>query len=158
MRKLSLAVFISLSLGLFVGWKLTSNYFEKEMNIMILEIKEQNEKNHNKSIEKQIKDTEQLVVTLGELNNETQQINNQFYSLSQLNIERLQSDNSSGNKLLPADTTTTERTTAKKKCQCVENNKRKLRELYEQQLTIARDCDITASYYNKLLELYNNVR
>lgn len=158
MRKLSLVVFISLSLGLFVGWKLTSNYFEKEINVMILEIKEQNEKNHNKSIEKQVKDTEQLVVTLGELNNETQQINNQFYSLSQLNIERLQSDNSSGNKLLPADTTTTERTTAKKKSQCVENNKRKLRELYEQQLTIARDCDITATYYNKLLELYNNVR
>lgn len=158
MRKLSLAVFISLSLGLFVGWKLTSNYFEKEINIMILKIKEQNEKNHNKSIEKQVKDTEQLVLTLGELNNETQQINNQFYNLSQLNIERLQSDNPSGNKLLPANTTTTERTTAKKKCQCVENNKRKFRELYEQQLTIARDCDITSSYYNKLLELYNNVR
>lgn len=158
MRKLSLAIFISLSLGLFVGWKLTSNYFEKEMNIMILEIKEQNEKNHNKSIEKQVKDTEQLVVTLGELNNETQQINNQFYSLSQLNIERLQSDNSSGNKLLPADTTTTERTTAKKKCQCNGTYKTKLQRLYEQQLTIARDCDITATYYNKLLELYNNVR
>lgn len=158
MKNLSLAVFISLLLGLFVGWKLTSNYFEKEMNIMILEIKEQNEKNHNKSIEKQVKDTEQLVVTLGELNNETQQINNQFYNLSQLNIERLQSDNPSGNKLLSTQTSTTERTTAEKKCQCVENNKRKLRELYEQQLTIARDCDITATYYNKLLELYNNVR
>lgn len=158
MRELSLAVFISLLLGLFVGWKLTSNYFEKEMNIMILEIKEQNEKNHNKSIEKQVKDTEQLVVTLGELNNETQQINNQFYNFSQLNIERLQSDNSSGNKLLSTKTSTTERTTAEKKCQCNGTYKTKLQRLYEQQLTIARDCDITATYYNKLLELYNNVR
>lgn len=158
MKNLSLAVFISLLLGLFVGWKLTSNYFEKEMNIMILEIKEQNEKNHNKSIEKQVKDTEQLVVTLGELNNETQQINNQFYNLSQLNIERLQSDNPSGDKLLSAETSTTERTTAEKKCQCNGAYKTKLQRLYEQQLTIARDCDITATYYNKLLELYNNVR
>ena len=158
MKNLSLAVFISLSLGLFVGWKLTSNYFEKEMNIMILEIKEQNEKNHNKSIEKQVKDTEQLVVTLGELNNETQQINNQFYNLSQLNIERLQSDNPSGDKLLSTETSTTERTTAEKKCQCNGAYKTKLQRLYEQQLTIARDCDITATYYNKLLELYNNVR
>lgn len=158
MKNLSLAVFISLLLGLFVGWKLTSNYFEKEMNIMILEIKEQNEKNHNKSIEKQVKDTEQLVVTLGELNNETQQINNQFYNLSQLNIERLQSDNPSGNKLLSTKTSTTERTTAEKKCQCNGAYKTKLQRLYEQQLTIARDCDITATYYNKLLELYNNVR
>lgn len=158
MKNLSLAVFISLLLGLFVGWKLTSNYFEKEMNIMILEIKEQNEKNHNKSIEKQVKDTEQLVVTLGELNNETQQINNQFYNLSQLNIERLQSDNPSGDKLLSTETSTTERTTAEKKCQCNGAYKTKLQRLYEQQLTIARDCDITATYYNKLLELYNNVR
>lgn len=158
MKNLSLVVFISLLLGLFVGWKLTSNYFEKEMNIMILEIKEQNEKNHNKSIEKQVKDTEQLVVTLGELNNETQQINNQFYNLSQLNIERLQSDNPSGDKLLSTETSTTERTTAEKKCQCNGAYKTKLQRLYEQQLTIARDCDITATYYNKLLELYNNVR
>lgn len=158
MKNLSLAVFISLLLGLFVGWKLTSNYFEKEMNIMILEIKEQNEKNHNKSIEKQVKDTEQLVVTLGELNNETQQINNQFYNFSQLNIERLQSDNPSGNKLLSTKASTTERTTAEKKCQCNGAYKTKLQRLYEQQLTIARDCDITATYYNKLLELYNNVR
>lgn len=158
MKNLSLAVFISLLLGLFVGWKLTSNYFEKEMNIMILEIKEQNEKNHNKSIEKQVKDTEQLVVTLGELNNETQQINNQFYNLSQLNIERLQSDNPSGYKLLSTKTSTTERTTAEKKCQCNGAYKTKLQRLYEQQLTVARDCDITATYYNKLLELYNNVR
>lgn len=158
MKNLSLAVFISLLLGLFVGWKLTSNYFEKEMNIMILEIKEQNEKNHNKSIEKQVKDTEQLVVTLGELNNETQQINNQFYNLSQLNIERLQSDNPSGDKLLSTKASTTERTTAEKKCQCNGAYKTKLQRLYEQQLTIARDCDITATYYNKLLELYNNVR
>lgn len=158
MKNLSLAVFISLLLGLFVGWKLTSNYFEKEMNIMILEIKEQNEKNHNKSIEKQVKDTEQLVVTLGELNNETQQINNQFYNFSQLNIERLQSDNPSGNKLLSTKASTTERTTAEKKCQCNGAYKTKLQRLYDQQLTIARDCDITATYYNKLLELYNNVR
>ncbi len=129
MKNLSLAVFISLLLGLFVGWKLTSNYFEKEMNIMILEIKEQKQKNHNKSIEKQVKDTEQLVVTLGELNNETQQINNQFYNLSQLNIERLQSDNSQWEQTTVNPNLNYRKNYSKKRnVQCVrKQTKRKLR-------------------------------
>jgi len=31
----------------------------------------------------------------------------------------------------------------------------KLQRLYERQLEIARDCDITASYYNRLIQLWN---
>lgn len=34
----------------------------------------------------------------------------------------------------------------------------KLRQLYEEQLTIARDCDITAAHYNELIEFYEKAR
>ena len=34
----------------------------------------------------------------------------------------------------------------------------KLRKLYEEQLSIARDCDITAAHYNELIEFYEKAR
>ena len=38
---------------------------------------------------------------------------------------------------------------------CVKQNREKLQRLYEQQLIIARDCDITAAKYNELIKLFN---
>lgn len=42
--------------------------------------------------------------------------------------------------------------------QCARTNGAKLRKLYEEQLTIARDCDITAAHYNELIEFYEKAR
>lgn len=53
--------------------------------------------------------------------------------------------------------TTAAKTISQSTCKCNGTDKAKLRKLYEQQLTIARDCDITASYYNNLIDLYNKV-
>lgn len=46
---------------------------------------------------------------------------------------------------------------SKTQCKCPGADRAKLQRLYERQLVIARDCDITATYYNKLLELYQTV-
>lgn len=43
-------------------------------------------------------------------------------------------------------------------CKCTCDNGAKLQRLYKQQLTVAKDCDITTSYYNSLLNLYESVR
>lgn len=43
-------------------------------------------------------------------------------------------------------------------CKCTCDNGAKLQKLYKQQLTVAKDCDITTSYYNSLLKLYESVR
>ena len=40
---------------------------------------------------------------------------------------------------------------------CTGENKAEFQGLYEAQLKIAKDCDITASYYNRLLELYHSI-
>lgn len=158
MKRLSIVGISFLLLGLFIGWKVTSTYFEAEMNAMLLQIQEQEQKSHVEALEKTIKNTETLTVKLGELNNETSNINNKFMSLSKFNIEQLCAKDTSGDTALRPDTRTTERTTTKKKDRCVRQDHAKFQRLYEQQLEVARDCDITATYYNKLLELYENVR
>lgn len=58
---------------------------------------------------------------------------------------------------LSADTTTT-KAISQSTCKCNGTDKAKLQRLYEQQLVIARDCDITATYYNNLIDLYNGVK
>ena len=158
MKRLSIVGISFLLLGLFIGWKVTSTYFEAEMNAMLLQIQEQEQKSHVEALEKTIKNTETLTVKLGELNNETSNINNKFMSLSKFNIEQLRTEDTSSDKTLLTDTRTTERTTTEKKDRCVRQDPAKFQRLYEQQLEVARDCDITATYYNKLLELYENVR
>ena len=58
---------------------------------------------------------------------------------------------------LSTDTTTT-KAIPQSTCKCNGTDKAKLQRLYEQQLVIARDCDITATYYNNLIDLYNGVK
>lgn len=48
-------------------------------------------------------------------------------------------------------------TVSKSSCKCPNQNREKLQRLYEQQLIIARDCDITATHYNELIELFNEL-
>ena len=79
-------------------------------------------------------------------------------SLSKFNIEQLRTKDSSSDTTLRPDTRTAERTATEKKNRCVRQDHAKFQRLYEQQLEVARDCDIPATYYNKLLELYENVR
>lgn len=54
--------------------------------------------------------------------------------------------------------TTAAKAISQSTCKCDETDKAKLQRLYEQQLVIARDCDITATYYNNLIDLYNGVK
>ena len=42
-------------------------------------------------------------------------------------------------------------------CRCDGKNAAELRKLYQEQLIIARDCDITASHYNELIRYYESV-
>lgn len=63
---------------------------------------------------------------------------------------------SSGNSGMP-DTTAAAEAVQSCNCVCPRNDKEKLQRLYERQLTVARDCDITASYYNELIKFYGTL-
>lgn len=66
-------------------------------------------------------------------------------------------DTTDSSQSLSTDTTTT-KAISQSTCKCNGADKAKLQRLYEQQLVIARDCDITATYYNNLIDLYNGVK
>lgn len=42
-------------------------------------------------------------------------------------------------------------------CKCHVVNRREFQRLYEKQLIVARDCDITAMHYNELINLWNEM-
>ena len=57
---------------------------------------------------------------------------------------------------LPSDATAS-RTVQKDKCQCSGKDKAKLQRLLNEQLIVAKDCDITTTYYNHLIDWYKSV-
>lgn len=65
-------------------------------------------------------------------------------------------DNASRNSDM-SSTATTAGAVSDCKCRCDGKDQAKLRRLYQEQLIIARDCDITASYYNELIKFYRSV-
>lgn len=73
------------------------------------------------------------------------------------NTDSVHTDTTDSGQGLSTDTTTT-KAISQSTCNCNGADKAKLQRLYEQQLVIARDCDITATYYNNLIDLYNGVK
>lgn len=71
--------------------------------------------------------------------------------------DSVHTDTTDSSQGLSTDTTTT-KAISQSTCKCNGADKAKLQRLYEQQLVIARDCDITATYYNNLIDLYNGVK
>lgn len=55
-----------------------------------------------------------------------------------------------------SDTPAASPAVSEKKCGCCATDRAKFQRLYEQQLEVARDCDINTSYYNRLLEMYQS--
>lgn len=70
--------------------------------------------------------------------------------------DSLSKSSASSNNSVPAASTPSA-TVSKSSCKCPNQNREKLQRLYEQQLIIARDCDITATHYNELIELFNEL-
>lgn len=65
-------------------------------------------------------------------------------------------DNASRNSDM-SSTATTAGAVSDCKCRCDGKDQAKLRRLYQEQLIVARDCDITATHYNALIEFYRSI-
>ena len=65
-------------------------------------------------------------------------------------------DSATNSKQMPTATSTTSRV---QDCRCERTtvDREKLQRLYQRQLIVARDCDITATHYNQLIKLYNSI-
>ena len=65
-------------------------------------------------------------------------------------------DSATDTNQVSATTSTTSRV---QDCRCerITVDREKLQRLYQRQLIVARDCDITATHYNQLIKLYNSI-
>lgn len=76
-------------------------------------------------------------------------------SLFDRNVDSVQynSDSTSRDTNLSDNSDTTERVSSCN-CKCPASDRARLQRLYERQLTLARDCEITANSYNSLIDFY----
>ena len=68
-------------------------------------------------------------------------------------IDSLSKSRASSNNSVPAASSSSS-SFSKSAGKCLEQHRAELQRLYEQQLIIARDCDITAAHYNELIDFF----
>ena len=146
----------------YIGYELTSSYYQIKLVTMEKQYEQiLNEAQKAKTQKEQEFFTEAINVQSSlskDIQNVTSTYNHYFSDFLPSDSGWLQqSDNTSSSKDVSSNSEVTT-SISQSKCQCNATDKAKLRNLYEQQLTIARDCDITATYYNNLIDLYNGVK
>lgn len=144
----------------YIGYSLTSSYYQIKLVTMEKQYEQiLNEAQKAKTQKEQEFFTEAINVQ-SSLSKDIQNVTSTYHYFSDFlpgdSGWLQQSDNTSSSKDVSSNSEVTT-SISQSKCQCNATDKAKLRNLYEQQLTIARDCDITASYYNNLIDLYNKV-
>ena len=97
-----------------------------------------------------------------EANNELQKIQDKYdKALSLLNARKsadsLHVNSGSASETALSSDSKTLNSVSACLCQCSDRDRTKLQRLYQRQLTIARDCDITAAHYNALIKLYESL-
>ena len=145
----------------YIGYELTSSYYQIKLVTMEKQYEQiLNEAQKAKTQKEQEFFTEAINVQSSlskDIQNVTSTYNHYFSDFLPGDSGWLQqSDNTSSSKDVSSNSEVTT-SISQSKCQCNATDKAKLQRLYEQQLTVARDCDITASYYNNLIDLYNKV-
>jgi uncharacterized phage infection (PIP) family protein YhgE len=77
-------------------------------------------------------------------------------ALNDLQLQQLSYDNQDAEPLSESSSSTADNKENRNKgCYA---DRAKLQKLYEEQLTLARDCDITAIHLNQLIDLYNSIQ
>ncbi len=145
----------------YIGYSLTSSYYQ----IKLVTMEKQSEQILNEAQKaKTQKEQEFFTEALNVQSNLSEDIQGIAFTYNHYFSDFLpgnsgwlqQSDNTSSSKDVSPNSSTTS-SISQSKCECDGTDKTKLREFYERQLTIDRDCDITAAHYNALIDLYNKV-
>lgn len=118
------------------------NYINQEMQQQIQAVEDAKAKEHEYR-EKADKTTRQAKEAVDVVNAHYRKLLNDSLSKS----------SASSNNSVPAASSSSS-SVSKSTSKCTEQHRAKLQRLYEQQLVIARDCDITAAHYNELIDFY----
>lgn len=152
---------ISVLGGAYISYSLTSSYYQ----LKIAEYEKKQAQVLNQALEDKAKKENVLNGVLADAQSnialDVQHITSTYnrYHFNGLfsDTYSVLTDTTDSGQDLSTDTTTT-KAISQSTCKCNGADKAKLQRLYEQQLTVARDCDITATYYNNLIDLYNGVK
>lgn len=77
-------------------------------------------------------------------------------ALNDMQLQQLAYDNQDAEPLSESSSSTADNSKSSNKCS--QQDRAKLQKLYEEQLTLARDCDINAIHLNQLIDLYNSIQ
>lgn len=150
MHRFIVGCLTTFALGALVGWSWTSDRYQSKM----AEITSAGVHAEMENIQKQ-RDTEQELYFTTQQHEE--QLNEQVDAINH-NFELLldgwmHSDGDSSGETALSENATDTATVSDCQCRCNVENSAKFQKLYERQMMVARDCDITAAHYNELIRL-----
>lgn len=119
---------------------------ERDNLIKQLEVEHEYQKAAQATAEQAQADLESLEASYADAINELNNLQ-LFYSTQDYTDESALSDDSESAVSVPEEGS-----------QSASDNEREFQKLYEEQLKIAKDCDITTSYYNRILALYESIQ
>ena len=157
-----LAFILSLIAGVCFGITITAKHYRAEIaQIQTAAIKAEQEATV-KQLKREHYWQEQQRQADAEANNELQKIQDKYdKALSLLNARKsadsLHVNSGSASETALSSDSKTLNSVSACLCQCSDRDRTKLQRLYQRQLTIARDCDITAAHYNALIKLYESL-
>lgn len=154
---LSVAVIASV-LGFLGGYHFSSTKAEVEkLKVQQVALQEEN-KNLIKKLEVEHEHQKTTQINAAKTQEDLDNLEKRYSDVvNEFNLLQLQSDfANSSTSALPSDASAS-RTVQKDECKCSGQDQAKLQRLLTEQLIIAKDCDITATYYNHLIDWYNSI-
>ncbi len=141
-----------------MGYNFAARNYELKIAHLEQQAKDYENKVLTSTLETERKNQELVTLQTKKVNDDVKKIDDDFkrYSI-ELNSDSL-SDSGSPNKVsLPTTSTTTDNLST---CKCghTSADDRKLKEIKQRQLEIAKDCDVAKSKLNSLIVLYNSAR
>ena len=150
----------------YVGYQIASTSYELEISHIREQSKEQEALALQNKNEKENVFSKALITTQSKIAISNDRIAASFRDLNSWADSNIITDNSislhnsednTGRNSDMPSTASTAGTVSDCECRCDGKNTTKLRRLYQEQLIIARDCDITASHYNELIKFYEHI-
>lgn len=152
---------VVLTATFFLGYSCSANKYKLEIEkIKSTSFAEQSKALENKAtIEKN--NYEIIKNAQSRIFNQTDDIQKSYFVLSNTDVFGNDSLHNSDNPNSNTDmSNSTEPSSAVQncRCECPTNYRARLQRLYQRQLEVARDCDITATHYNELINIYKEIK
>ncbi len=151
--------------GAVLSWQFTSEHYQHKMDEVVYESQIQYQTALTEKAKLEADYHAKLSDLQSQLVQDTDEIDARYSDAvsgfnDRLSVFWLQhSDAGGGNGVPePAGAAAGDKSTSCPACRCPKPDRTKLQRLFEQQMTLARDCDINQTYFKRLVNLYEEIR